>query len=63
MKVGGEWNFDETEENVGGFSIELERLRLLGDETEENVGGGREWKWNYDAYNDAADYAMWKYRI
>ena len=20
VKVGGEWNFDETEENVGGFS-------------------------------------------
>ena len=30
MKVGGEWNFDETEDNVGNL--------MWLDETEENVG-------------------------
>ena len=31
MKVGGEWNFDETEENVGG-------LMWLDEEGDEDIG-------------------------
>ena len=39
MKVGGEWNFDEAEENVGGFSVygEYERGPV-------KVGG----EWDFD---------------
>ena len=43
MKVGGEWNFDETEENVGGFSVygEYEKGPV-------KVGG----EWDFDEEGD-----------
>ena len=52
MKVGGEWNFDEDQENVGGGKIYGEYnkgpVKVGGewnfDEAQENVGG----EWNFD---------------
>ena len=43
VKVGGEWNFDETEENVGGFSVygEYEKGPV-------KVGG----EWDFDEEGD-----------
>ena len=43
VKVGGEWNFDETEENVGGFSVygEYEKGPV-------KVGG----EWDFDEEED-----------
>ena len=50
----GYWDVMEDDQNVGGGKI-------YGEYNKGPVKVGGEW--NFDAYNDAADYAMWKYRI